>query len=99
MRFKYLKIYETFIKGTYMYHITNSVNVSPILDKGILINQPVYMTKAGVWSHKFYGCNPIFLSKNKFFTKRQSLFIMHLVFWQPALLWTAKANLMGWIYI
>lgn len=49
-------------KSKFMYHTTKKENVEKILSEGLKINMPVDMTQGGVWSHKIYGMNPIFLS-------------------------------------
>lgn len=69
------KILNEFVRGdvNFMYHVTIKKNIDSILTNGLKINQPIYMTVGGVWSHKFYGCNPIFLSVKPNKTKKQNL--------------------------
>jgi hypothetical protein len=72
---KHLKTYKLFedSNNEVMYHVTHKKNIDSILQNGLLINQPTYMTYGGSWSHKVYGCNPIFLSSNPKSTAKQEL--------------------------
>jgi hypothetical protein len=65
--------FENFSNIKYMYHVTKKSNLDSIKSKGLLINQPYYMTYGGSWATDVYGCNPIFLSKYPTKTEKQDL--------------------------
>lgn len=71
---RYIKGYKIFEHlEKVMYHVTHKRNIDSILKNGLLINQPTYMSQGGVWSHKIYKCNPIFLSSKPDSTSKQQL--------------------------
>jgi hypothetical protein len=47
----------------FMYHRTHPDRVEAILRDGLKLNSEVHLTQAGSWSHRYYGCNPIYLSQ------------------------------------
>mgnify|MGYP003353129003 CR=1 FL=1 len=71
---KHLKRFNLFeFQKRVMYHVTHKKNLDSILKNGLMIDQPLYMTEGGKWSHEVYGCNPIFLSQQPESTAKQKL--------------------------
>jgi GNAT superfamily N-acetyltransferase len=62
----YLKDYgktaSAALKRIIMYHRTHKSRVEAILRDGLKINSEMNLTQAGVWAHRLYGCNPVYLS-------------------------------------
>jgi len=48
-----------------MFHLTRANKAEKILESGLKINQPYYLTEVGAIFNLCYGLNPIFLSTKK----------------------------------
>lgn len=46
----------------FMYHRTHPDRVAAIQREGLKINSEIHLTQAGDWAHRYYGCNPVYLS-------------------------------------